>query len=410
MAKTIYLDNGATTKVDKKAIEAMLPFFDNVFGNPSSNHEFGFSAQDAVNDARSSIAKSIGAKSDEIIFTCGGTEANNHAVKGVAWANKERGNHIITVKTEHKAILNVCKWLENQGFITTYLDVDKEGFVNSEDLKKAITPETILVSIMHANNEIGTIQNLEELGAICKENKILFHSDACQSYTKVDIDVNKQNLDLVSLNSHKIHGPKGVGALYVRKGTKIDNLFHGGSQENAMRAGTENVPGIVGFAEAVRQSSKDKHIAYMKKIQNKLIDSVLETYEHSERKGENVSKRIEGTILNGPKGDSRLCNNVNISFKGIEGEAIGGLLDQNFVASSTGSACSSASLDPSYVLKAIGLTDEEANGSLRITLSRDTTEEEIDRVIKLIPNIVKKLRRISPFGKLLKKLSIGSKE
>lgn len=394
MIKTIYFDNAATTKVDDKALEAMLPFLSEKYGNASSNHQFGFDALDALNDARNTIAKSIGANSDEIIFTSGGTESNNDAIKGVAFANKDKGNHIIISTVEHKCIINICDWLSTQGFEITKIPVDNEGFINPKDIENAIKKETILVSILHGNNEVGTIQDLEPIGKICKENKVYFHTDACQSYTKTPIDVNKQNLDLVSLNSHKIHGPKGVGALYVRKGTNIDPLIHGGSQEFGLRGGTENIPGIVGFAEAARQGLKKGHVEHMRKLQNKIITTLT---------GENCV----GVKLNGPAAnETRLCNNINLSFKAVEGEAIGGLLDQNFIASSTGSACSSLSLDPSYVLKAIGLTDEEANGSLRISISRYTTEEEVDKFLETVPKVIRKLRKISPFGKLLDKLSI----
>ena len=394
MVKTIYFDNGATTKVDEKALEVMIPFLSNVYGNPSSNHAVGFEALDAMEDARNFLAKSIGAKPDEIIFTSGGTESNNAALKGVAFANRNRGNHIITTAFEHKSILKTLDWLSTQGFEITKLPLDEDGFVNPKDLENAITDKTILVTIVHGNNEVGTIQDLESLGKICKEKNVYFHTDACQSYTKTELDVNKQNLDLVSLNSHKIHGPKGVGLLYVRKGTKLDPLLHGGGQENNLRAGTQNVPAIVGFAEAVRQSNKKSHVEKMRKFQNQIITT--------------LTGDCTAVTLNGPSaGENRLCNNINLSFKAVEGEAIGGLLDQMFIEASTGSACSSLSLDPSYVLKAIGMTDEEANGSLRVSISRFTTQEEVDRFLETVPKVIKKLRKISPFGKLLDKLSIN---
>ena len=380
--KKIYLDNGATTMVDPNVIKAMAPYLDQKFGNASSTHGFGRDAKDGLEWARKIIAKPIGAKTSEIIFTSGGTESNNLAIKGVAFANKDKGNHIITTKIEHKCVLNSCRWLEKQGFRVTYLNVDEEGFVRPEELEKAITDKTIIFSIIHGNNEIGTINNLEKLGAICKKHNIYFHTDACQSYTKTELDVKKQNLDLVTLNSHKIHGPKGVGALYVKDGTKITPWNHGGGQERGFRSGTENVSGIVGFAEAVRQATSNKHIEHMTRLRDKLIKGVLE---------------IEHVKLNGAKGDNRLCNNANFSFKGIEGEAIGGYLDQKGVASSTGSACSEASLEPSYVLTALGLSHEDANGSLRLTLSRFTKEDEIDYVLKILPGIIAKLRRFSPF-------------
>ena len=382
-AKEIYMDNGATTKVDPKALEAMMPYFDKEYGNASSLHTLGSNAKNALEKARNAIAKSINAEPDEIIFTSGGTESDNLALKGIAFANKKKGNHIIATQVEHKAILNACKWLESQGFEITYLPVDKEGFIDDKKLEEALTNQTILVSIIHGNSEIGTIQDLEKLGAVCKKHKVYFHTDACQSYTKTEIDVKKQHLDLVTINSHKINGPKGVGALYIRKGISITPLLHGGDHEFKLRASTENIPGIVGFAEAVKLADK-KHIDYMTKLRDKLIDGIL---------------RIQKVRLNGPKGNERLCNNANFSFKGIEGESIVGYLDAEGVCSSTGSACSEKTLEPSHILKAIGLTNEEANGSIRLTLSRFNTEEEIDYVLKVLPEIVKKLRSISPFYK-----------
>jgi len=378
--KEIYLDNGATTKLDPKVMKAMMPYLIKKYGNASSTHTLGQDSKDALESARKAIAKSINAKTDEIIFTSGGTESNNIALKGVAFANKNK-NHIITTKIEHKCILNTCKWLEKQGFKVTYLDVDRDGFVSPEDLEKTITSKTVLVSIIHANNEIGTIQDLETLGEICKSHNVYFHTDACQSYTKTEVDVKKQNLDLITLNAHKIHGPKGVGALYVKKGTRIEPWQHGGDHELGLRAGTENVPGIVGFAEAARLGFSKKHIKHMTKLRDRLIEGVL---------------NIPNVTLNGPKGNKRLCNNANFYFQGIEGEALGGYLDQKWVCSSTGSACSSRVLEPSYILIALGLSPEEANGSLRLTLSRFNTAEEIDYVLKVLPKIVKNLRKISP--------------
>jgi|TARA_B100001964_G_C14219448_1_gene594503 cysteine desulfurase len=381
-AKEIYLDNGATTKVDPKVLEAMMPYFGEKYGNASSNHTLGQASKDALENARKIIAESINAESNEMIFTSGGTESNNLAIQEIAYTNRDKGNHIITTKVEHKSILNTCKFLEKDGFKVTYLGVDKEGFVNPKDLEKAITNETILVSIIHGNNEIGAIQDLEVLGKICKKNNVYFHTDACQSYTKTQIDVNKQNLDLVTLNSHKIHGPKGVGALFVKKGTNIYQLIHGGGHEFGLRSGTENIHGIVGFAEAVKSADK-KYIEYMTRLRDKLINGV---------------PKIPYVKLNGPK-NSRLCNNTNFSFKGIEGEAIVGYLDQERIYSSTGSACSEKTLEPSYILKAIGLSHQEANGSLRLVLSRFTTEEEIDYALKVLPGIVENLRKMSPLWK-----------
>lgn len=385
--KKIYLDSGATTVVDPKVLEKMLPYFTNKYGNASSLHSFGHEAKDTLEEARNTIANSINARPDEIIFTSGGTESGNFAIKGIAFANKDKGNHIITTKIEHKCILNACAWLEEtQGFKITYLNVDDEGFVKPKELEKAITKQTILVSIMHANNEVGTIQDLIALGKVCQKHKVYFHTDACQSYTKVPIDVRKMNVDLVSINSHKINGPKGVGALFIKKGTRITPLLHGGEHEFRKRAGTENVSGVVGFAEAVKIANQSKHVKHMTQLQDKLIVGILQ---------------IEGTRLNGPLGDKRLCNNVNISFSGIEGEAVGGGLDTYGICSSTGSACSEASLEPSHVLTAMGLKPEISNGSLRLSLSRFNTEEEIDRVLEILPKITKKLRKISPFGRMM---------
>lgn len=375
--KQIYLDNAATTQIDKKVLSAMKPFLTEKYANASSVHIFGQEAKRALEQARDTIAKSINASPDEIIFCSGGTEANNFALKGLFFNNNKK--HIITTKIEHDCILNTCKWLEQQGARITYLNVDKQGFINPEDLKKAITPNTLVVSVIHANNEIGTIQNLEAIGKICREKDIYFHTDACQSYTKVPINVKKQNIDLASLNAHKIHGPKGVGALYIRKNIKITPLLHGGGHEQGRRSGTENIPGIVGFAKAVKLA-KRKNIKHMEKLRDKLIEGIL---------------KIPNTKLNGPK-KNRLCNNINISFQNIEGEAIGGYLDSYGIPGSTGSACSSHSLEPSHVLKAIGLSELEANSSMRLSLSKYTTKEEIDKVLQTLPKIVKKLRKISP--------------
>ena len=379
--KTIYLDNAATTPVDKKVVEAMLPYFSEKYGNASSQHLKGQEAKRTLEEARHTIAKAINAKDDEIIFTSSGTEANNLALKGLFFANKEtRKKHVITTKIEHDCVLNSCKWLETQGAKVTCLDVDKQGFVNLDELKKAITPETLVVSIIHGNNEIGAIQDIEEIGKICRENRTLLHTDACQSFTKTEINVKKQNLDLVTLNAHKIHGPKGVGALYIGNGIKITPLLHGGGHEKGLRSSTENISGIVGFAKAVKLAD-DKHIKQMAKLRDKLISGILQ---------------IPNTNLNGPK-ENRLCNNINIGFNNIEGEAIGGYLDAYGICSSTGSACSSKSLEPSHVLLALGLSPLEANSSLRLSLSRENTEEEIDKVLEVLPKIIEKLRKISPF-------------
>lgn len=380
--KEVYLDNGATTKIDPEVLKKMMPYLTDRYGNASSTHTFGQDSKNALEMARKVIAKSIKANSEEMIFTSGGTESNNFAIKGIAFANRKKGDHIITTKVEHKSVMNICKWLEKQGFEVTYLDVDSEGFVDPKNLESAITKKTVLVSIIHGNNEIGTIQDLEGLGKICKKRGVYFHTDACQSYSKTEIDVKKQPVDLITLNAHKIHGPKGVGALYIRKDTEIVPWQHGGGHEFNLRGGTENIPGVVGFAEAAKISLDKRHVKYMTKLRDRLTGRVLE---------------MPGVKLNGPEGDKRLCNNVNFSFKGIEGEALGGYLDQKGISSSTGSACAARTLEPSHILKAIGLTNEESNGSLRLTLSRLNTEEEIDYVLNVLPKVVEKLRRISPF-------------
>jgi cysteine desulfurase len=387
MKKTIYMDNGATTMVAPEVIKAMSPYFGEKYGNASSTHHLGQEAKMAMDDARLAIAKSIGAKEDEIIFTSGGTESNNLAIKGIAFNLKKEGNHIITTKIEHDCVLNSCKWLETQGFEVTYLDVDEEGFVNPEELENAIKESTILVSIIHGNNEIGTIQDLAELGKICKKHKIYFHTDACQSYTKTELNVKKQNLDLVTLNAHKIHGPKGVGALYIRTGIKLTPWAHGGGHEQGIRGGTENIYGIIGFEKSVQEAMNKKHIEKMAKMRDNIISELLQ---------------IPDVILNGPKGEKRLCNNINICFKNIEGEAVGAYLDVEGICSSTGSACSSHTLDPSHVLRAIGKSHVDANSSIRLTISRYTTEEEADKTVQELQRIVKKLRHLSPLAKVMK--------
>ncbi|MAG50781.1 cysteine desulfurase NifS [archaeon] len=375
----VYLDNGATTMVDKKVVDSMLPFYVDKFGNASSLHQFGVEAKEALDNARKIIANKINADPEEIVFTGSGSESDNLAIKGIAYSNKEK-NHIITSKIEHPAVLETCKVLEKQGFEVTYLKVDKEGFIDLNELKNSITNKTCLVSIMHANNEIGTIQDLKKIKDICKEKNVYFHTDAVQSFTKVEIDVKKINVDLISFSSHKIHGPKGVGALYVKKGTEIKKLIHGGHQEFDLRAGTENIPGIVGFAEAVRLGNKE-HVTSMAKLRDKLINGLL---------------KIKDTQLNGATGNKRLCNNVNIIFRYIEGESLLLKLDMNEIAVSTGSACSSQDLRPSHVLTALGLRADVAHSSIRFTLSRFTTEKEIDYVLKVIPKLVEELRQFSP--------------
>ena len=380
--KQIYLDNAATTRVDDEVVKEMIPYFNEKYGNASSQHFMGQEAKEAMERARKIIAKEIGAKSHEIIFTSGGTESNNLAIKGLFYSNYPKKNHIITTKIEHDCVLNACKWLETKGAEVTYLDVNSEGFVDVNELRNAITDKTFLVSVIHGNNEIGTIQDLDAIGKICKEKGVFFHSDACQSFTKAKIDVKEQNLNLLTLNSHKIHGPKGVGALYIQEGIKITPVAHGGGHEKKLRSGTENVPGMVGFGKAV-DIANEKDVQKMEKLRDKIINEILE---------------IPDTKLNGSR-EKRLCNNVNISFSNIEGEAIGGYLENEGICTSTGSACSSHTLETSHVLQALGLSAIQANSSLRVSISKYTTEEEIDYFLDALRKVVKKLRRISPFAR-----------
>jgi cysteine desulfurase len=377
--KKVYLDNAATTQVAKEVIEAMKPYFLEKYGNASCLHSLGQEARDAVEQARKVIAERINAEPEEIIFTSGGSESNNLAIKGIAYQLKDKGNHIITSEFEHPAVLNICKALEKQGFEVTYVGVSKEGFVKLDQLKNSITNKTVLVSIMHANNEIGTIQNINEIGRICKENNIVFHTDAVQSFTKVPIDVKKENITLASFSAHKMHGPKGIGALFVKKGTKLKKQIDGGSQEFNQRAGTENTPGIIGFAKAVEVITT-KDIETITELRNYLINELL---------------KLEGTALNGSQ-DNRLCNNVSISFKNVEGESILLSLDDKGIAVTTSSACTSSKLETSHVLKAIGLKSEDAHGTIRFTLSKYTTKEELDYTIESVKEIIEKLRGISP--------------
>jgi len=381
--KQIYLDNAATTRVDDAVVRAMSPYFSEKYGNASSQHFIGQDVKRALEESRSVVARSIGAGREEIVFTGSGTEANNLVLKGLFFYWKDKGkNHIITTKVEHDCVLNACKWLESQGARVSYLNVDSEGFVDLDELKNEICDETLVVSVIHGNNEIGVIQDIKEIGRICKEKGVYFHTDACQSYTKVDINVRKQNLDFVTLNAHKIHGPKGVGALFVREDlkSKVVPLLHGGGHEFGLRSSTENISGIVGFAKAVKVA-KWSNVKYMRGLRDRLIDGILE---------------ISNTNLNGPLGDSRLCNNINVRFNNIEGEAIGGYLDSYGISSSTGSACSSHTLDPSHVLTAIGLSHAQINTSLRLSLSKFNTSEEIDYVLQILVKVVEKLRKISP--------------
>lgn len=378
------MDYAATTPVDPRVVKAMLPYFSEKFGNTMSLHSFGQEAKEALEESREVIADLMGAKPKEIIFTSSATESNNTALKGIAFANRKKGNHIIISPIEHDCVIESAKWLESQGFEVTRLKVGKFGLVDPADVKKAIKKDTILVSVMHANNEIGTIEPIEEIGKICRERNVYFHTDAAQSFGKIPIDVNKMNIDLMTVSSHKTYGPKGAGALFVRGGTKIEPIIHGGGHESGLRSSTVNVPAIVGFAEAARicQREMRREAEKLTKLRDKLIKGVL--------------KKIGGSHLNGhPK--KRLPNNANFWFKGVEGESIVMHLDLLGIAVSSGSACSSKSLAPSHVLLAIGLRPEQAYGSLRLSLGRWTKEKEIDYVLRVLPGIIKKLREMSPF-------------
>lgn len=381
--RSVYMDYSATTYVKPEVLEEMLPYFTNKFGNPSSFYGISRETKMAVDKARGQVAQALNADLNEIYFTGGGSEADNWAIKGIASAYKNKGNHIITTKIEHHAVLHTCQYLEKQGFEVTYLDVDEEGFINLEELKNAITDKTILVSIMFANNEIGTIEPVKEIGQICRERKVLFHTDAVQAVGNVKIDVKDMNIDLLSLAGHKIYGPKGIGVLYVRKGIRIHNLIHGGGQERNRRAGTENIAGIVGLGKAIELASEnlEEHAKNMVVLRDRLIEGLL---------------KIPYTRLNGPRGDKRLPGNVNVSFEFIEGESILLSLDFEGVCASSGSACTSGSLDPSHVLLAIGLPHEKAHGSLRLTLGDGSTEEDVDYVLEVVPPIIERLRKMSP--------------
>ena len=381
MKKIIYLDHAATTPVRKEVLEAMLPFFSEKFGNPSSRHKLGEEARDALEKARKSLARTINARTNEIVFTGSGTESDNLAIKGVAFANKEKGKHIITTKIEHKAVLNTCRWLEKNGFEITYLDTDKYGFVNPRQVEEAIREDTILVSVMHANNEIGTIEPIEEIARICKKHRIYFHTDAVQSFCKLPIDVKKMNISLLTASSHKIYGPKGVGFLYVNRKVDIEPIIHGGNHEFGLRSGTENIACIVGFAKAAELAIKEmpKEMKRLKKLRDYMIEEL---------------SKIKGSHLNGHP-TRRLANNVNFWFEGIEGEFLILELSQNGVMASTQSACSSHSLKPSHVLEAIGLTPEQTHGSLRLTLGKDNTRKDIEKAVEIIKKSIKKLRKFS---------------
>ena len=383
MDRLIYLDNAATTKVHPEVLATMLPFFTEDYGNPSAFYSFAGGASKAVTKARETIADFIGAKSEEIYFTAGGTESDNWAIKATADAYKNKGKHIITSAIEHHAVLHTCQWLEKQGFEVTYVGVDENGVIKLDELEAAIRPDTILITVMAANNEIGTIQPLKEIGAIAKKHGVLFHTDAVQAFAHVPLNVDEMNIDMLSASGHKIEGPKGVGILYIRKGVKILSFNHGGAQERRRRAGTHNVPGIVGMGKAVE-------LAAAKMEEDAVAIAQLRDYL-----AERVLTEIPYSRLNGHKTD-RLPNNANFCFRFIEGEGMLILLDQAGICGSSGSACTSGSLDPSHVLLAIGLPHEIAHGSLRLTLSRETTKEDIDYTVEELKRIIERLRSMSP--------------
>lgn len=383
----VYMDHAATTFTKPEVFEAMLPFLKDRFGNPSSLYSIGREGKEAVEAAREQLAKALGANIEEVYFTSGGTESDNWAIKGTAFARQKKGKHIITTPIEHHAVLYPCKYLETQGFEVTYLPVDKHGLIDPAEVEAAIRKDTILISVMYANNEIGTIEPIPEIGEVAREHEIPFHTDAVQVIGKIPLEMKKKdsNVDMLSLSSHKFYGPKGVGALYIREGTEIDNYMHGGGQEQKRRAGTENVAGIVGLGKAIELAAEnlENHNERMKKMRDSLLAGVLE---------------IPSCRLNGHP-EKRLADNLNFSFEYIEGESLLLMLDQMGICCSTGSACSSGSLEPSHVLRAIGLPPEIAQGSLRLTLGDENSEEDIDYVLEVLPETVKKLRDISPFYK-----------
>ncbi len=383
MDHLIYLDNAATTKCAPEAVQAMLPYFSEQYGNPSSIYQLGQKGKKAITEARDTIAQSIHADTSEIYFTAGGSESDNWALVAAAEAYESKGKHIITSAIEHHAVLHTCDYLKKRGFQITYIDVDENGIIRLDELKKAIRPDTILISVMFANNEIGTIQPIAEIGAIAREHGVLFHTDAVQAYGHLPIDVEELHIDMLSASAHKIHGPKGIGFLYIRKGVKIRSFIHGGAQERGRRAGTENVPGAVGFAAAVKKAFDGLEERADK--ERKLRDYLIERLE----------KEVPYCRLNGDR-TKRLPGNVNFSFQFIEGESLLIMLDMKQICASSGSACTSGSLDPSHVLLAIGLPHEIAHGSLRLTLSEENTTEELDYVVEAVKEIVAKLRQMSP--------------
>jgi cysteine desulfurase len=381
--KRIFLDHAATTPADPRVVEAMLPFFSESFGNPSSIHSLGLETRTAVAEAREKVAGLIGAASDEIVFTSGGTEADNLAIKGVAQSNAQRGKHIVTTRIEHHAVEESCRYLEKQGFKVTLVGVDQDGLVDPRDVEKAVTPETILISVMHANNEVGTIQPIAEISKVARKRGVYFHTDAVQTVGHIPAKVDELGVDLLAVSAHKLYGPKGVGVLYVRKGTRIVSFLHGGGQERGLRASTENVPGIVGLGKAaeIAQAEMDAESKHVTRLRDKLIKGILE--------------RIPQVRLNGHP-TQRLPNNVNISVASVEGESLAVSLDLEGIAVSTGSACSSEAMEPSHVLTAMGVPVELARGSVRFSLGRENTDAEIDRVLEAFPRIVSRLRAMSP--------------
>ena len=383
MDKKIYVDNSATTPVRKEVLDAMISCFKEEYGNPSSIYKIGRNAGALVDSARESIAKTLNCKPREIFFTSCGSESDNWAIKGAAFSRRNKGNHIITSAIEHHAVLHTCEYLEKQGFRVTYVGVDEDGIIKMDELKAAICDETILVTVMMANNEIGTIQPVEEIGQICKEKKILFHTDAVQAVGQLEIDLEKLPVDMLSISGHKFGTPKGIGLLYIRSGVRIDNLIHGGGQERGKRAGTENTAYIVGLAKALELacSERESHIKKMQKLRDLYISE--------------VEKRIPYIRLNGHR-EKRLYNNANFSFSFIEGEALLLMLDMNGIAASSGSACTSGSLDPSHVLLAIGLPHETAHGSLRVSFGEDNTEDDVYYIVETLENVVSRLRFMSP--------------
>jgi cysteine desulfurase len=384
--KRIYLDYAATTPIHSEVVKAMLPYFTEAFGNPSSIHSYGQEAKGAIEEARVKVADLIGARSEELVFTSGGTEADNFAIKGVAFANESKGNHIITSSIEHHAVIETCQFLERRGFRITYLSVDGDGLVDPDDVRKAITDKTTLISVMHANNEMGTIEPIAEIGKVATEAGIYFHTDAVQTVGHISVNVNELVVDLLSMSAHKFYGPKGVGALYIRKGTKLAPFMHGGEQERRRRASTENVPGIVGLGKAAElaQHEMGEEVERLTYLRDQLIKSLLEQIDHT---------RLNGHPL------KRLPNNINVSVDFVEGESMLLNLDLEGICASTGSACSSSSLEPSHMLLALGLSHEQAHGSLRFSLGKWTTEEEIERVLDVLPRVVAKLRAMSPLLK-----------